>query len=83
MCEVAYSDTLPHCGVTSCLDVRDILPLWSALPHQESDLAFFNKHRLWVIVVFPLCSLFIYSHAPKRQGAPIMHLKDQIPGEAI
>jgi hypothetical protein len=26
MCEKAYSDILPHCGVTSCLDARDILP---------------------------------------------------------
>ena len=25
----------------------DLLPLLNALPHQKSDFAFFNKHRLW------------------------------------
>jgi len=36
-----------------------------------------------IIVAFPPCSLFIKSHSPKRQRAPIMRLKGQIPAEAF
>jgi hypothetical protein len=63
-----YSDILPH--FVHCLTKNLTL-------HSSTNTA------SGIIVAFPLCSLFIKSHSPKRQRAPIMRLKGQIPAEAF
>jgi hypothetical protein len=47
MCKKAYSDILPHCGVTSCLEARDILPTWGGdcLPQSTRRPAFVLKRH--------------------------------------
>jgi hypothetical protein len=55
----------------------------AALPHQESDFAFFKKHTLCgTLLRFQQSRHFTNSPSPKRQEAPIMRFKGQIPGEA-
>ena len=54
-----------------------------ALPHQESDFAFFKKHTLCgSLLRFQSAHHFTDSPWPKRQEAAIMRFKGQIPGEA-
>ncbi|GAC1346383.1 MAG: hypothetical protein NVSMB27_09890 [Ktedonobacteraceae bacterium] len=55
-----------------------------ALPHQESDFAFFNKHRLWEHrYVFNSLTASAIPLRPQDRKPLIMRLKGQIPGEAI
>ncbi len=54
-----------------------------ALPHQESDFAFFTKHALCGLFLrFQSAPHFADFLSPKRPEAPIMRFKGQIPGEA-
>ena len=59
------------------------LPLIVALPHQESDFAFFTKHALCgSFLRFQSAHHFADFLSPKRPEAPMMRFKGRIPGEA-
>jgi hypothetical protein len=60
----------------------DYLPHFRALPHQESDFAFFRNLLSRIIVAFSTIPSLHQFPSPKRQEAPIMWCKGQIPGEA-
>ena len=54
-----------------------------ALPHQKSDFACFKKRTLCgSSLCFQPSRYFPNSPSPKRQEAPLMRIRSQIPGEA-